>query len=271
MTSLPQNGRVCLVLGLTAAISTATFGQNSTRERWRTYGSPFTAAPVLNAPFSADATFIFTRTLDDGRPTVQRAKARYYRDSAGRVRAEWVDIGLGGRDRTAGRNTSIWIMPGDGWVYTMDPLDQTFRFRGSGFPAAEMFHGGRRVIMPLGTDTYEVFFDSPDWSTVNDVPLGEQQIEGVNTIGRRLEPMQGNEDAEMVEERWESTELKIVIYSRLSDFRSGASVDYRLTNITRTEPPPQVFVVLPDMIKSGGEYSDDGRRRWIIRVQPSPR
>lgn len=270
--SIQPIGRVGLILGFAAAISTATFGQDSTRARWRTYGSPFAGAPVLSAPFSADATFIFTRTLDDGRPIVQRAKARYYRDSAGRVRAEWVDIGLGGRDRTAGRNTSIWIMPGDGWIYTMDPSDETFRFFGSGYPAAEMFHGGRRVIMPLGTDTYQVFFDSPDWSAVNDVPLGEQQIEGVNTIGRRLtEPMQGNEDAEMVEERWESTELKIVIYSRVSDFRAGASVDYRLTNITRTEPPPQLFDVPPEMIKSGAVYGDDGRRRWIIRVRPSGR
>jgi hypothetical protein len=127
--------------------------------------------------------------------------------------------------------------------------------------------------MPLGTDTYQVFFDSPDWSAVNeDVPLGERQIEGVNTIGRRrTEAIHGSEDAEMVEERWESTDLKIVIYSRLSDFGAGASVDYRLTNITRTEPPPQLFVVLPDMVKSGGVYTDDGRRRWIIRVRPSPR
>jgi hypothetical protein len=275
VTSLQQVGRVCLVLGFTAAIPTATFGQgqDSIGARSLVYGGPSAGAPVLNAPFSADATLIFTRTLDDGSPTEQHAKARYYRDSAGRVRAEWVDIGLGGRDRTAGRYTSIWITPGDGWVYAMDLLDQTFRFFGSGYPATEMFHGGRRVIMPLGTDTYQVFFDSQDWSAVNDdVPLGERQIEGVNTIGRRLtEPMHGNGDAEIVEERWESTDLKIVIYSRLSDFRAGASVDYRLTNITRTEPPPQLFVVLPDMVKSGGVYSDDGRRRWIIRVRPSSR
>jgi hypothetical protein len=42
-------------------------------------------------------------TLDDGSRTEQHAEARYYRDSAGRVRAEWVAIGLDGRDRTAGR------------------------------------------------------------------------------------------------------------------------------------------------------------------------
>jgi hypothetical protein len=226
---------------------------------------------VINAPFSADATFIFTRLLDDGRPIVQRAKARYYRDSAGRVRAEWVDIGLGGRDRTAGRSTSVWIAPGGEWIYTMDLSDQTFRFWGTGFPAAEMFHGGRRVIVPLGADTYAHFFDSGDWNAANDEPLGERQIEGVSTIGRRLtEPMHGNEDIQFVEERWESTELKVVIYSRLSDVRAGASVDYRLSNIIRTEPPLQLFVVEPAMIRHGAYVSDDGRQGWSIRIRPSP-
>jgi hypothetical protein len=273
VTSLQQVGRVCLVLGFAAAIPTATFsqGQDSIRARSLAVGSPFAGAPVLNAPFSADATVIFTRTPHGGTPIEQRARARYYRDSAGHVRAEWVDIGKGGQSRTAGRYTSIWIIPGDGWVYTMDPSDQTFRSL-PGFLASDMFHGGQRVLMPLGTDTYQHFFRSRDWTTTNDVVLGQRQIEGVNTIGRRVAKwMPDNEEAELVEDRWESPELKVVIYSRLSDSRSGASVDYRLTNITRTEPPPQLFVVLPDMIKSGGVYNDDGRRLWIIRVRPSPR
>ena len=110
MISIHQTGRLCLFLGFAAAISTTASGQDSIRARSLAYGSPFAGAPVLNAPFSADATIKFTRTLDDGTLIERLAKARYYRDSAGHVRAEWVDIGLGAQNRTAGRYTSIWVM-----------------------------------------------------------------------------------------------------------------------------------------------------------------
>ena len=172
------------------------------------YGSPF-GAPVLNAPFSADATIIFTRTLDDGTLIEQRATARYYRDAAGHVRAEWVDIGVGGQNRTAGKYTSIWIMS-DGCVYAMDPSDQTFRTL-PGFLASDMFHGGQRVIMPVGTDMYERFLGSRHWGAMDDVDLGRRQIEGVNTTGRRVTKANlDNEERALVEERWESPELKVV-------------------------------------------------------------
>ena len=89
VTSLQQIGRVCVLLAFVAATPAATFGQDSVRARSLAYGSPFAGVPVLNAPFSADADIVFTRMLDDGTRIEQRAKARYYRDSAGRIRAEW--------------------------------------------------------------------------------------------------------------------------------------------------------------------------------------
>jgi hypothetical protein len=266
VTSIQRIGRVSLFLGFVAATSTASFGQDSIRARSLSYGSPF-GAPVLNAAFSAEATLIFTRRLDDGTLIEQRAKALYYRDSAGHVRAEWVDIGLGGQNRTAGRYTSIWIMPGDGWVYAMDPSDQTFRSL-PGFLASDMFNGGQRVIMPVGTDTYESFLGSNHWGARDDVDLGQRQIEGVNTTGRRVTKANlDNEERALIEERWESPELKVVLYSRLSDSRAGASVDYRLTNITRAEPPPQLFAIRPEM-STHGVFDSQGVRRFIVSVRP---
>jgi hypothetical protein len=49
----------------------------------------------------------------------------------------------------------------------------------------------------------------------------------------------------VVDERWESPELKLLIYSRHSDPRTGV-VEYALSNIRRTEPPPDLFVIPPD-------------------------
>ncbi len=267
MTSLQRIGRVSLFLGFVAAMSTASFGQDRDAiwARVLAYGSPF-GAPVLNAPFSADATFVYARTLDDGTRTEQRAAAKYYRDSAGRVRAEWVDIGRGGQNHSAGRYTSIWILPGDGFVYAMDPSDRTFRAV-PGFVASDMFHGGQRVTMPVGNDMYEHFLGSQHWSVTDDVDLGQRQIEGVNTTGQRLTKANlGNQERPLVEERWESPELKLVLYSRLSDSRAGASVDYRLTNIIRAEPPSELFAMQPESISHG--VFDSHGRRYIVGVRP---
>jgi hypothetical protein len=52
---------------------------------------------------------------------------------------------------------------------------------------------------------------------------------------------------EIVSERWYSPDLKIVLYTRRSDPRLGETV-YRLTNIDRSEPPPDLFRV-PDGFK----------------------
>ena len=44
---------------------------------------------------------------------------------------------------------------------------------------------------------------------------------------------------EMVDERWESAELQLLIQSRHSDARS--TIEYRVSNIRRTEPPAHLF------------------------------
>ena len=62
---------------------------------------------------------------------------------------------------------------------------------------------------------------------------------------------------QIVGERWESPELEILIYSRSSDPRTGV-IEYRLTNIRRTDPPPDLFVVPADFT-IGGSAGED----WI--------
>ena len=50
---------------------------------------------------------------------------------------------------------------------------------------------------------------------------------------------------ELVDERWESPELKVLISARIADSRLG-EVEYRLTNIRRGELPGDLFVVPED-------------------------
>jgi len=93
----------------------------------------------------------------------------------------------------------------------------------------------------------------------NDEPLGTRQIEGVKATGKRQTTVIpagriGNDRAiQIVEEQWESPELNMLISSRFSDPRTGV-VEYRLTNISRTEPRADLFTVPSDytVIESNG-------------------
>lgn len=81
--------------------------------------------------------------------------------------------------------------------------------------------------------------------------LGKQVIEGVEAEGSRTTftipaGSVGNERAiEMVNERWYSPELQVVVMTRHSDPRFGETT-YRLTNINRSEQPKSLFEVPAD-------------------------
>ena len=59
---------------------------------------------------------------------------------------------------------------------------------------------------------------------------------------------------EITDEQWESPELKVLVYSRFSDPRTGV-IEYKLININRAEPRPDLFTVPADytIIEPGGK------------------
>ena len=99
--------------------------------------------------------------------------------------------------------------------------------------------------------------------------LGTRQIEGVKATGRKTTTIIptgqiGNDrPIEITDERWESPELKMLVYSRNSDPRTGV-VEYRLTNINRSEPPADLFMVpagLHDQRTAGRRARRPAQRR----------
>ncbi|HEX8609784.1 MAG TPA: hypothetical protein VF800_00655 [Telluria sp.] len=81
--------------------------------------------------------------------------------------------------------------------------------------------------------------------------LGSKEIEGIKADGK-LRTYEipagevGNRNAIVVSnESWYAPDLKVTVYSKHSDPRSGERI-YRLTNIKREEPPAALFVVPPD-------------------------
>jgi hypothetical protein len=224
---------------------------------------PLTGPVVTNAPYSGDAVTTVTQILGDGTRIEQRTEAKFYRDSAGRIRREQMILGLPALNRAAAAQTLVTIdpTPDGGFAYTLDPVARTARrvprksgaffirtntalgqLAGNGFGAYTTTQAQGYVTALRGT---------PLGARQGEESLGTRQIEGVRATGRRTTStiptgQIGNDrPIEITEEAWESPDLRVLIYSRFSDPRTGV-VEYKLMNISRTEPPADLFAVPAD-------------------------
>jgi hypothetical protein len=81
--------------------------------------------------------------------------------------------------------------------------------------------------------------------------LGSRQMEGVRANGHRTtttipQGRVGNDrPIQIIDEQWYSPDLSALIASRYSDPRTGL-VEYRLTNVVRSEPSAELFTVPSD-------------------------
>ena len=81
--------------------------------------------------------------------------------------------------------------------------------------------------------------------------LGEQILEGLLVRGsREIQTIPagaiGNQRAiEIVYEQWYSPDIEAVVFTKSSDPRFGETI-YQLTNVARTEPPPDLFALPQD-------------------------
>ena len=82
--------------------------------------------------------------------------------------------------------------------------------------------------------------------------LGQQTIEGVVVDGKRITATipgaTGNQrPISTVTEEWFSSELQVVVLSKMTDSRLGETT-HRLTNIRREEPPATLFTLPADYV-----------------------
>lgn len=257
---------ICLALGLPAGVAaqgrqTGVADPDRARELERvatilSRSSPFTsdvlAGPVVtDAPFSADATTTVTQVLGDGTRIEQTTNARFYRDRAGRVRREQTILGLG----ALGNMQTITIAPDPttGTAFTLDPTTRTARrVPRIAIPlAANMMYRTTATTVMVQTRSGVVPIGGAVGSSPPEEVLGARQFEGVRALGRKTTTtiptgQIGNDrPIEITDERWESPELRMLVFSRNSDPRTGV-VEYRLTNINRHEPPADLFMIPSD-------------------------
>lgn len=236
-------------------------------------GSPL-GPPVSNAPFSAEATTTIQLVLADGTRLQRTGKARYFRDRIGRVRVEQTIIGVDQLNPAAEGQVRITIYPDPSKpvAYTLDPQARTFAM-GPRFAVSSGVGGGRSYGIPIGWSTFLIFTRGDqalgryglDESAVQQEALGTQRISGVATVGRRITTTVpagsrvGNDrPLSIVDERWESTELQILIHARHSNPLTGL-VEYQLSNISRTEPPADLFRLPEDYT----EIQTDPNSPWV--------
>lgn len=215
---------------------------------------------IAGAPFTADATTEFTQMLSDGNRIERRFSTSLARDGKGRTRSEQ-DVAMLGPlvVLQKGMNWSTHAVhtttpqqepepprftvitdPVEGATYTLDERTKEARRSPSKMPTRQLLEV-QKLNDKLLAGTTAIDVES----------LGTRQLDGVRAEGTRVTTtipagQIGNlNPINVVTERWFSKELQMAVLITRRDPRSGDTV-YRLTNIVRAEPPPDLFAVPSD-------------------------
>ena len=205
--------------------------------------------PVTGAPYSATIVTEVIQPLADGNRIERRSTSTVARDSRGRVRREQ-QLAAIGRFVPQGGAEMVTITDPVGNVHYSLDRERKIANR-MPLPVINRIDTPVRALPTVsGTRTTPVRAES----------LGSMQMDGVLAEGTRTivtieQGAIGNvAPIEIVNERWYSPELRAVVQSRRSDPRYGETI-FRLENIVRSEPAPELFRVPADYkIESGSSF-----------------
>jgi hypothetical protein len=227
---------------------------------------------IAGAPFTAEATTEFTQMLSDGNRIERRFSTSLARDGKGRTRSEQDVAMLGplvvlqkgmnwsthtfsatpGQQGPEAPRFTVITDPVDGVTYTLDERMKEARRSPAKITVHSVQLNAQSIELKKVADKLEmVARQGANTNTLSVEPLGTRQIEGVSAEGTRMTTtipagQIGNlNPINVVSERWFSKELQMAVLITRRDPRSGDTI-YRLTNIVRTEPPPDLFSVPSD-------------------------
>jgi hypothetical protein len=183
--------------------------------------------PVIGKPFSGTETRTTKQMLSDGTPTGKTNVSKVYRDAQGRTRSE------------SGTNVLIFDAP-NLTNYEIDSRGCTKR----------SVHEGDTVTI-VATE-HGTWFSSTGGGASHPNPhiatedLGFQTVNGISAQGTRqtltipASSIGADHDIKVVNERWYSDSLGVLIKSSNLDPRFG-STTYELTNISMSSPDASLF------------------------------
>ena len=238
---------------------------------------------VPNAPFSADAETEFTQVLGDGNRIERRYSSTMARDSQGRTRRD-EEIALVGPLAVDGPSPRLVTIldPVAGHSFTLDDSQKIAYRNPMAFAKLKETHAYAYAADQKGTAVWfteagghtawtatdkakvatavrgQKPFVGDAGAKVTTESLGTKSIEGVMVEGTRTTSTIpagaiGNlMPIEVVSERWYSRDLQMPVLITRKDPRSGESV-YRLRNIVKAEPPPDLFTIPSDYQIRGGQ------------------
>jgi hypothetical protein len=216
------------------------------------------ATPMTGAPYTADISTDVVQQLADGNRIEHHTTSSVARDGQGRTRREQQLTAIGAiLPQVDGRIITI-MDPVARVHYSLDPARKVAMR--SPLPVFKRFDGVARTGAAFGvvagvagaaTVSAEAVTIDAGSKNARTEALGTSQIEGVEAKGTRTvvtipAGAIGNQaPIEMVTEQWFSAELGAIVLSRRSDPRFGETT-YRLQNIVRAEPSPELFQVPAD-------------------------
>ena len=208
--------------------------QNQPAQSWFFVNAePTLEPPVKGAPYSAEGTTTVKMRMFDGTRIERSVTAKFFRDSAGRIRREQTVVGLEALD------------PGKDFRAVVTIVDHVAGFIVTLNPGSRTAHQLSLAKVPLQKDPLATV---PIASGISRQSLGTKDIDGFTAAGQRVTVtipvgQAGNDrPIEISDERWLSEDLKVVLYSKHSDPRSG-DVEFKLTKVSRQEPAKDLFLI----------------------------
>jgi hypothetical protein len=197
------------------------------------------SGPVPGKPFTATEVRHTTQTLADGTHVDRSDTSTFARDDHGRM-------------RTAGDKSILIFDPVAGCNYHLNPQSKTYEKQA--LPeklnaVAIAVAGGRSSTSTSSGDGRFQAPPAPKGAVTEDLP--PQNIGGIYAKGSRVTitipagTFGNDRDVKVVNERWYSDDMQVLLKSTNSDPRFGVTT-YELTNIVRTAPDPAIFLVPSD-------------------------
>jgi hypothetical protein len=188
--------------------------------------------PLLNAPFTATVTTVWTTHMADGATATIMNHRTVARDSAGRIFQERRYLAPGGDKQRTALSQLEFSDPSSHEQYICDPNGRVCE-RYDYYALASAVDTASGASAPEGSD-----LKSED--------LGHEVILGLDTIGTRetttIPPgtLGNDQPLAAVREFWHSTQLGFNLVLNRTDPRSG-SADIRVTDIHLGEPDAKLF------------------------------
>jgi hypothetical protein len=197
------------------------------------------SGPVLGRPLSASEVRHTEQVLSDGSRTNSSETEHFYRDSMGRMRTE-NSTGAVLYDPVAGY---ICDLNSGRKTYTKIPIraDSVVTIAAAANHWSSSSSSGQSKQKPGGPVTEE---------------LAPQFLNGVYAKGARVTTtipagtIGNDHDLKVVNERWYSDDLKLLLKSSNSDPRFGVTT-YELTDISQSLPDPVLFQIPADYTQGG--------------------